>query len=312
MLSLSRWFLCLVFVWGACQAMALEPNVLLEQGGAQVTVADVDAFAERIPAQDRPGFFSGPKRVEQVLQNLLTQKLVVNDVRRKQQAVTDPVLRNAPEESEEELYRQQMARLKDASSIPNLDLLAQEQYLAHKSRYLEHGAIRVAYLKKAMEEERPRGAPIAASIVAVKAQMQALSDRIGGDAAEFERVFEHYSSEKRDDGVEAGVLDNVNTDRYPDALSAAARALDEKHGVSAPVQTPLEVYILKLVSREPDRQLSFEEVKDSLIEAKRNEYVRRETEEYLGSLRTTPLEINEEAIQALLDRYLQGPAEGHE
>ena len=48
--------------------------VVASQGGVQVTMGDIDAFANRIPESDRAHFFDNPKRIEALINNMLLQK----------------------------------------------------------------------------------------------------------------------------------------------------------------------------------------------------------------------------------------------
>lgn len=305
-ISIVRWVIASLLAIGASGASALPANVLFQQSGVDVTVEDVEQFVQQIPEADRPGFFASPKRVEQMLQLLLTKKLVARDVRQKLTG-TDPILQNAPALDDEELYRQQMERMRDASTVPDLTELARELYLADPTAYAAKGRRHVKYLKAAMEQERERGAPTAAGIESARVAITKLNEQVRDDRGAFDALFDRYSQHAGEDGITAGEDDDAGSDRHSDALREAVLDLPEPGSLSGVVQAPLAFYIVQLVSKEPDRQLTFDEVKDSIIEAKRNEYLRRQVDEYLGGLRTTPPEVNHEALDALLQRYALKP-----
>lgn len=305
-ISIVRWVIASLLAIVASGASALPANVLFQQSGVDVTVEDVEQFVQQIPEGDRPGFFASPKRVEQMLQLLLTKKLVVRDVRQKRIGA-DPILQNAPALDDEELYRQQMERIRDASSVPDLTDLARELYLADPTEYAVKGRRHVRYLMAAMEQERERGAPTASGVESARAAITKLDEQVRSDRGAFDVLFDRYSQRAGEDGIIAGEDHDAGSDRHPDALRSATLELQEPGSLSGVVQAPLAFYIVQLVSKEADRQPAFEEVKDSIIEAKRNEYIRRQVDEYLGGLRTTPPEVNHEALDALLERYALKP-----
>lgn len=286
---------------------ALPPDVLVRQSGQDVTLQDVDAFAQTIPVKDRAGFFDSPKRIEQVLQNLLTRKLVAQDARSHGVGV-DPVANGGGQLDDEALYRLRMEQIRDASQMPDLTLLAHEAYVADPSSYRQPGRIDVKFIAVKVPRETERSAPTDAQIREAREAITRLAADVGGDAAKFDAVATDLPARAQGIETSSGEITHAVSDRYPDALREAARKLKQPGEISAPVETVGAMYVLKLVSREPDRQLSFDEVKDSIIERKRADYLRREVDEYLGGLRTTPMEVNPEAVAGLRDRYRLEPA----
>lgn len=285
-----------------CCAEGLPPDVLLRQDGIDVRFEDVDRFAETIPEKDRAGFFDSPKRIEQVLQNLLNQKLVARDVR-EHQLGSDPILKaQAAQASDEELFKQQIERIRDASNLPDMTALAEESYQADRKRYVEPGRIDARYILIRTELERERGKPKAESVAAARKKAAELAEQIDGSAERFDAL-SRQMAEAGQAGIEVGELEDVGSDRHPDALQAAARAAAGPGAVSGAVETIAGFYILKVTSRVADRQLSFAEVKDAIIEQKQREYLRRAVEEYIGGLHKTPLETNPDALASLRDRY---------
>lgn len=304
-------YLCLI-ASAAARASDLPVDVLLRQSGQDVTFADVDAFAETIPAKDRAKVFDSPKRIEQVLQNLLNKKLVAEDARRHGLGV-DPIANNGGQLSDEELYRLRMEQIRDPSRLPDLSLLVEETYSANKSAYKQPGRTEVQFIAVKVPRETERSEPAAEQILQARQAIEEIASEIGGDAAKFDAVASNLEK-KYVKGLESssGTMADVISDRYPDALREAARKLSAPGDLSPPVETVDSMYLLKLVSREPDRQLSFEEAKDGIIERKRVELLRREVDEYLGSLRTTPMEVNIDAVDSLRRRYRPGSTGGDE
>ncbi|HUD43818.1 MAG TPA: peptidylprolyl isomerase [Dokdonella sp.] len=285
-----------------CLAEGLPADVLVRQDGIDVRFEDVDRFAETIPEKDRAGFFDSPKRIEQVLQNLLSQKLVARDVR-ENHIGSDPILKaQAAQTPDDVLFRQQIERIRDASNVPDMTALAEESYQADRKRYVEAGRIDADYILVKTELERARGKPKADSVAAAQQRAAELMKRVDGSSEHFDAISRELAESGQAD-IEVGQLEDVGSDRHPDALQAAARSAAGPGAVTGPVETVSGFYILKVTSRVEDRQLSFAEVKDAIIEQKQRDYVRLAVDEYVGGLRKTPLEANPEALASLRDRY---------
>ena len=64
-----------------CLAQVLSPleQPVVSQGGATVTLGDVDAFMQHIPAEKRTGFVNSAERIETMLKDILrTKQLALN------------------------------------------------------------------------------------------------------------------------------------------------------------------------------------------------------------------------------------------
>ena len=60
----------------------MPSTVVAKQGNAIVTLADIDAFAARIPEKERPGFFDNPTRLQNLILQLLSQKQLADEARK--------------------------------------------------------------------------------------------------------------------------------------------------------------------------------------------------------------------------------------
>src|SRR3954467_7616148 len=59
----------------------LPPGVVATQGGVQVTLQDIDAYAQRIPEADRAGYFDSPTRIQNAIMSLLLNKQLAAEAR---------------------------------------------------------------------------------------------------------------------------------------------------------------------------------------------------------------------------------------
>ncbi|HET6546451.1 MAG TPA: peptidyl-prolyl cis-trans isomerase, partial [Rhodanobacteraceae bacterium] len=96
----------------------------------------------------------------------------------------------------------------------------------------------------------------------------------------------------------------VGSGRYDAAFAAAAAALKKPGDISPIVKTPYGFHVLKLVAHAPDRQKSFDEVHDELVERLRTDYVGKAVQAHTGELRAKKLDADPDLVASLRTRYL--------
>lgn len=276
-------------------------TVVARQGSATVTLADVDAFAQRIPPKDRAGFFDNPQRLEALISNLLTQKQLAAEARAagldKQPATTAQI----DIAVDEVLSKQRLINMRETAKVPDLSELAQEQYIAHKEKYVIPGTLNVKHVlisdKSRSEEEA-----------------KAIADTVDKEAKaspdKFDELVEKYSDDPSKSSNK-GLMTQAASDRYDPAFSRAAEDLKNPGDISPVVKTKLGFHVLKLVSRTPDQQKKFAEVSDQILAQLRDEYVDKAVKEHTDALKNQPLDANQDLVASLRSRYgsLQTPPE---
>ncbi len=114
-----------------------EDSVVVSQGGAQVTLQDVDGLAEALPWDQRAAVFSDPHRIERILRELLLTKQLVNDAKA-DGLDQDPIVRAGMElASRQALAKARVQAFTEATqqSVPDLTELAHERYLAKPEEF---------------------------------------------------------------------------------------------------------------------------------------------------------------------------------
>lgn len=279
---------------GVCTAQEGPSTVLVRQADAMVTLDDVDTFAAGIPEGQRPAFFSSPVRVQGMLTNLLTQKQLAAKARQEGLDKDPTVQRQMALVVEKALAEAQVQNFRKNVKTPDLTKLAQEEFLAHKSKYAIKGHLEV---KHVLISTRNRSGAEARSLAEdILKQAKAHPDQ-------FDALIEKYS-EDPDKARNHGLLSGVNAEgKYAASFVSAAKAL-KKSGDLAPVtETPYGFHVIQLVESTPDQPQTFAQVGPDIIARLKSEYVEKTVKEYTDGLRNQKLDTNRDLVDSLRTRY---------
>ena len=271
-------------------------NVVASQGGAAVTLDEIDAFAQRIPESDRAQFFNSPKRIEALINNMLLQKQLAALARKEGLDKSPDLLKTAAEGgiSDEVLAKAEMNRFRTEIKVPDMAALAQEEYLAHKEQYATPAVLEVRHILISIHSRSEQ-------------ETKDLADRVYEEVTKNPPQFEELVRKYSDDPSKAnneGVLKQVDEKTYDADLVAAARKLEKPGDISPLVKTSYGFEIIKLIKKEPAKPRSYDEVKDQIVETLRASYTEKTLKERIDTLRNKPLDANPELVASLRDRYL--------
>lgn len=294
LLSLSA-FCAAGVAFGADVVSSGTPStVIAKQSGVVVTLDDVDAFAQRIPAEKRAGFFNSPSRIDNVIGSLLLQKQLAAQAR-KEGLDRDPKTMSRIQMSmDETLSAVRMERFRSEIQFPDFSELAREDYIAHKSKYVVHGKVEVQHI---LIDTKSRSATDA----------EALAEKVRAEAIAhpdtFEKLVEKYSDDPSKVSNQ-GKMQNAGDDtKYAAEFAAASNALKSVGDISPVVKTSFGYHILKLVARTPEQTPSFAEVRADIIAGLRKSYIDKQVSTYTDNLRNLPIEGNAELANSLRERY---------
>ena len=278
----------------AQETSKLASGVVATQGNVQVTMQDIDAYAQKIPEAERVGFFDSPARIQNVITNLLLQKQLAAEARAQNLDAQPLVKVEIEQATDDALAREALVHYRKTLKLPDLNALAQEYYLAHKSEFVTPGVITVKHVLVANKDRSDADAK--ARIEEVLAEARAHPDQ-------FDQLVEKYSDDpsKTDNH---GVMENAGSSKYVPPFAEAAKALKKPAEISPVVKTQFGYHVLKLVDRKPDVQRTLAQVHDELVEKLRAEYVERETKDHVNQLRGKPLDANPDLVAAVRTRFV--------
>lgn len=284
---------------GAALAAGAEPDLIVTQGGATLTLADVDAYMQRIPEDKRGGMMDSGKRIEQLLLSMLAQKQLAAEAR-KLGIDKDPQVGKEVELAVDEvLALKRMQKFRTEVKVPDFEALAKEKYQANKADYMQPGRVDVAHVLISGKVHGEAAAQTLANDVHAKAK---------ADPKSFEALVEQYSDDPSK-AANHGVIPNATTEKYAERFVEAAKELRTVGEVSEVIRTPFGYHVLKLVSREPDRVRTYDEVHEEIVRKLREDYLAKQQQDHIDQLRNNKLDVvSPQLVGALRTRYLPAGA----
>ena len=284
--SLLASALCMLSLASAAEAPDAA-TVVARQGGAVVTLGDVDTFAQRIPPERRPPFFDSQKRVAMTINTIMLQKQLAAIARTQglDKAAEKPM-------SDQELAQAEVAHFKETLKVPNFNELARERYLANAEKYDVPETLDVQHV-------------LITTTTRSDAEAKALAATVEGEArknpSDFDALVEKYSDDA-DKSKSHGLVKNAGG-RQVKGFAEAAKALAKPGDISPVVETAVGFQVLKLVAKEPKRRKSFDEVREQMLESMKTDFIARAVQNQADQLRNQPLDVNSDLADSLLKRY---------
>lgn len=279
----------------AAKSDAGHSDVVVSQGGAHVTLEDVDGFAEALPWDQRAAVFNDPQHIERILRDLLLTKQLANEAKA-EGLDKDPMVRAGVELAIKQALakaRVQAFTAATKESIPDLSELAHERYLANPKAYAVPASTDVKHiLIKAKDRS--------------DAEAKALADKIHAallkDPSTFDADVAEYSDDDSKKGNH-GLIEDATSGQYVDNFSKAAKTLTKVGQISDPVKTEYGYHILKAVKFHPAKQPTFAEVRAGLVQKLQKEYVNKQVRDHVDGLKSKKLDPVPDMIASLRTRY---------
>jgi peptidyl-prolyl cis-trans isomerase C len=278
---------------------ALPPDtVVARQGNSVVTLADIDAFAQKMDAKQRPAFFDSPKRLEDLISTLLVQKQLAEEAEKNGLAKDPAVQAEVKLATEDALSYARLQQIKSDLKMPDFDELAKEEYIGHPEKYVTPGKLDVKHILISFDKHDEADAYTLAQ--KVDAEAKAHPDQ-------FDALIEKYSEDPSKD-QNHGLMPDASSKRYVVSFSTAANALKIPGEISPVVKTKFGYHVLKLVRRTSDTPRKFADVKPEIVDKLRGDYTQKAVKQHTDEIRNRPINATPEVVASLRDRYGKPPA----
>ncbi len=282
----------------------LPPDVFAKTRWTEITRADYDRALSKLPEKMRWEFATSPKRVQDILNNLLLIKTLAAQARLDGLTPVEPRPR---------------AKGNDAKDSQAPDRALANAELAHLDEVSgkNFDADRVGFEKKAREiytvdrdkyklPELRQFSDIAVSITThgddgAKLRAEAARAKIlaGGD---WDSVTREYSDDPTTKG-KGGVLPPMSEGQLPAEIKDGLLALKKPGELSPPLKTSVAWHIARLDAIHPPRTQAFDEVRDKIMKTLREQYIASQRNlRYTEINRDPTLRLNQPAIDALVNR----------
>jgi parvulin-like peptidyl-prolyl isomerase len=272
---------------------ASSSDVVVSRGGITITLQDIDTYVARVPKEHREKFIDSPQRIRDMLNNMMLTKQMAEQARAAhldQQPEIQSQLRAADDEV---LARARMNEFKASIKVPDLTELVREQYLTHKDLYKVPAKTDVYHLLISTEKRSDDEA----KALAEKARAEALAD-----PKNFAALVEKYS-EDNSKATNKGEMKDATGKAFVQEFREAAGALTRVGEISPVVHTIYGYHVLQLAARSPERQQSFDEVREQLTASVREQYITTQRRDFVNELNNQKLDINSATLDTLRDRY---------
>ena len=275
-------------------ASNLPPGMIARQGGASVTLQDIDAYAQKLPEKDRAGFFDSPKRIEGVIMNMLLQRQLAAQARAAKLDQDALVKHRIDLATDDTLAGVEVEHYRKNLKLPDFNGLAQEYYLGHKSEFVVPGTVDVEHVLVSTKDRSEADAK--ARIGEVQAAAKAHPDQFGA-------LIEKYSDDpsKKDNH---GLIEDAASGKTVAPFAKAAADLKQPGEVSPIIKTQYGFHVLKLIKRKAGTQKAFEDTRQELVNRLQGEWIDKQVTEYTGQMRGKALEANPDLVASLRTRFL--------
>ena len=270
-------------------------TVLASRGGATVTLRDVDASLLRIPVRQRADAMNSPKRIEELInQLLLTRQLANAGV--EQGLDKDPLVQHSVAMAGESVVgAQAVLKFREGIVLGDPEQLARERYDANPQRYALPSRVNVQHVLIDTEKRSD-------------AEAAALANEIHARAAkeDFEALVMEYSDDPSKSGNKGIVIDADSAKMDPDFAEAAGKL--RTIGELAPVtKSQFGYHVIKLSARTEAKARTYDEVSTSIVEELRTSLTEQRVQEYVDQMRSMKLDANPDAVASLRSRYAVAP-----
>ena len=276
---------------------------LVSRGDIVVTAKDFEAQMLRIPEPMRLESRASLERVASMTDTLLVNRALAAEARAAG-FLSDPLIALRGQQVLEAYQaRAWLDDMERTYKYPNLEARAREIYLSERTKYSVPETYAVDHILVSLW-----GRTDEMGLARIK---EARAKVLAG--ADFYAVAKEYTNDPsfRQNGGKLGVMPAT------ELASEIGEVLPKlKIGeVSEPILTRSGYHIVRVTARNPGRQLSFEDVKESILEQERSRIITRVAEEKIQSLRQPPTRIDPEALKALVtelprDHIQKGHAPG--
>ena len=269
---------------------------LVTNGDVALTRTDFEAYMERVPDKLREEFRADSERVKKTVDGLWVQRMVAERAR-KAGLAQDPIVAARLKQAQEAvLVESYMIQVEKDMKYPDMLARAREIYQARRGDFKAEGRVHVEHILVDMkcrthDAALKRAQEIRAEIAAGRKDFKAYAKEVSDDPS-------------RDKN--SGDL-GLQTLGFFDEQFRKGIATLKPGEVSEPFETRFGFHVVRLVKREPDRQKTFEEVREEIIAAEKRKLLDDARAQVVTAVRSDPGNyLHLENVEALTNRPAPG------
>jgi parvulin-like peptidyl-prolyl isomerase len=266
-------------LWGLLSNLIVAAHaetVILSKGEVEINFEEAFAYSLK---HTNPNAYEAsltkPQATFRVLQNLYVLKRVARQVEDE-----GLISQGDSRYLREDLYRRALLeRYIDHNILARMEQidwegLAKAEFALRKSEFVSPAKVRAEHLLVSIE-----GIPFDTFVSTVKAVQKGLAEEI-----DFSLLISQYSDDPSS-AENGGDLGFFSRQRMQPAFSDAAFSLEQLGDITGPIMTIYGAHFIRLVDRKEEQALSFERVKEALIQELKGSTTARLREELLSEIR---------------------------
>lgn len=269
----------------------VESDILARRGKGVVTQDSFNARANKIPERSRFATLRDSNRVRDVINTLLTRSQLAADAREAGFDKQEVVIERMRLAAEAELADAWVQYYVSEKQIADFEALAYQYYQLHGDELLSEEKIDVSHILISTKEHSDEDA---------RALADSVYQLVVEDPASFDERVKEYS-EDSSAVSNHGKFTGVERGEMVGAFERAAFALQPGE-ISGPVKTQYGYHIIRLDAYVAPEPMSFDAVKQQLIDREIARHEERIKNDYLTSLTSLNVEMTEDALREMVRR----------
>lgn len=268
-----------------------QTDILAKRGKGVVTQDAFYARANKIPADIRLATLRDKNRLRDVINTMLLRAQIAADAIEAGYDKEPVIIERMRLAAETELAEAWMQHYLDIQPAADYEQLARENFQLNQEKMLSSPKIDVSHILLSTAERSDAEAKVLADSIYQQLQK---------DPSSFDQLVLEYSEDPSATSNK-GKFKGIKEGDMVKAFEKTAFAL-EPNEISAPVRTEYGYHIIRLDAHIAPVHMSFEAVRERLVERERQFHEERIKSDYLSSLNTLDVEMTEDALRELVRR----------
>jgi peptidyl-prolyl cis-trans isomerase C len=266
---------------------------LAKQGDAVLTQAEIDGAFSKIPPKYRLPFIRDGEKVDQLIRNLLRNKILAAEAKKAAYDQEVLVKLRLALGSENELATEWLKKVVEDAPPVDYEVIAYEKYLVDPDVWKTGEQVDVSHILISSESHSSEAA----------GQMAAeLWEELQLEPSRFDAMVEEYS-EDPSKKVNGGRFPQVKKGDMVKSFEEVAFALNDPGEISSPVETAYGFHIIRLNRKIPGTVPPFEDIKAQAMQQARETYLKDYSTRYLKKTLSDPIELPDGAVEEMAKRY---------
>jgi parvulin-like peptidyl-prolyl isomerase len=297
---------CLLLIAVLCLApfTSIAGEALMFGGGIQVEDVDLDVLLSTGPDDAREKVIGDHQQLLKLLRQIYLIRALSDEAEKSGLGDSELFQAKLRRQREKLLYSERLKQI-DAEPIPDFEQAAKEQYQGNPDAYTVPEKFEAQHILISTTDRLPKHHPKEEALEIIKK----VKTEFDSGKQSFDDLVMTYSEDTvtRKNLGSLGVFKRGSMVKPFDDAVAALRKPGE---VSDIVETQFGYHLIKLVNRYPAKKLTYEQVKDKIIDKMKNDYKKNRRDAYFDEvLKKNKASIYEDKVEEYAEKRQQQSTE---